>query len=252
MANQTVTHSTVDRVRTIGEMLFFGLGTLLFGSVMGSFVIVLLETVGIRIPQQSARSILVGTFAIQGITFFGMGAAYLFYTDHGRDLIDAHVPDFRDIGYLVGGTIALFICLIGLSVISQLLGIKTAQSVVTKPNNPTLFLLLIPISIILVGPAEELIFRGIVQGRLRQVFGPVLAIVLASLIFASIHLPGLLGNDLTAQIATVSIVFILALVLGSLYELSGNLLVPALVHGLYNAFQFFIQYLRVTGGLPGS
>lgn len=251
MANQT-TSDTIDRLRTVGEMLFFGLGTLLVGAVVGNFAIILLESAGIRIPRQSARSILVGTFAVQGITFFGMGAAYLFYTEHGRHLIDVHVPDLRDIGYFVGGTIALFICLIGLTAISQLLGISPAQSVVTKPNNPTLFLLLIPISILLVGPAEELVFRGIIQGRLRQVFGPVVAIVLASLIFASVHLPGLLGNDLTAQIATVSIVFILALILGSLYELSGNLLVPALVHGLYNAFQFLIQYLRVTGGLPGG
>jgi membrane protease YdiL (CAAX protease family) len=47
----------------------------------------------------------------------------------------------------------------------------------------------------------------------------------------------------------VGVAFVLALVLGVAYEYSDNLVVPALIHGTYNAIQFANAYLSATGGL---
>ena len=38
-------------------------------------------------------------------------------------------------------------------------------------------------------------------------------------------------------------------VLGALYEHTGNLVVPAVAHGVYNAVTFGVEYLELTGVL---
>lgn len=106
------------------------------------------------------------------------------------------------------------------------------------------FLYLTVVTIVLVGPAEELIFRGIAFGELRRLWGPAPAVVLSSLVFASIHLWSFSGEGLYVSLGMV---LVLGSVLAVVYERSGNLLVVALVHGLYNAVQFLVSYAQATG-----
>ena len=114
-------------------------------------------------------------------------------------------------------------------------------------QNPELLLLLIPLSILLVGPGEELLFRGLVQGILREAFGSVPAIVLASAIFAGIHYVALSGGA-GARLVTIAILLLPSLVFGTAYEVRENLVVPALIHGTYNATLFAGLYLAVRMG----
>ena len=69
-----------------------------------------------------------------------------------------------------------------------------------------------------------------------MVFHPVGAIVLASALFASVHLFSLSGQGKFVYI-------------GIVFGLAHNLVVPALIHGAYNAVQFGGAYLAATGGL---
>jgi hypothetical protein len=46
---------------------------------------------------------------------------------------------------------------------------------------------------------------------------------------------------------SLSVVFVLSLVLGYSYARSENLVIPILIHGTYNALTFFAMYARVTG-----
>ena len=112
-------------------------------------------------------------------------------------------------------------------------------------QGPTVFLVLIPLSFLLVGPGEELLYRGVIQGTLRESFHPARASVLASLIFAMVHVFSLQGSG---KLVYIGVVFTLALVLGAAYELTDNLAVPALIHGAYNAAQFGLAYYTVTQG----
>ncbi|MFC6906984.1 CPBP family intramembrane glutamic endopeptidase [Halalkalicoccus tibetensis] len=97
------------------------------------------------------------------------------------------------------------------------------------------------------GPGEELLFRGVIQQILRLRLGILLGIVIASLIFALAHLGSLTGEGLILTLITY---LALSVVLGASYEYSGNLVVPATVHGLFNAIQFEIIYWVATTEAP--
>jgi membrane protease YdiL (CAAX protease family) len=55
------------------------------------------------------------------------------------------------------------------------------------------------------------------------------------------HIVALVGS-LSAALVTISILTVPSLVFGALYEYSENFVVPALVHGLYNATLFGSVY----------
>ena len=112
------------------------------------------------------------------------------------------------------------------------LGVKVEMqaAVLMLQNHPSaLHLLGFGIGAILLAPvAEEVLFRGIIYPVLKQTGFPALAWWGSSLIFAGIHL------NLMAFIPMT----VLALVLARLYERTGNLLAPILVHVLFNATNF--------------
>jgi len=82
---------------------------------------------------------------------------------------------------------------------------------------------------------------------LREAFGPVAAIVLASAAFAPLHVFALSGG-LQAIATTIGVLFVPSLVFGATYELSDNLLVPILIHGAYDAVIFGGTYVVLTLG----
>lgn len=126
------------------------------------------------------------------------------------------------------------------------LSIESAESVLATQGaqQPVYYLYLIPVTIVLVGPVEELVFRGLIQGVLRESIGTTPAIVAASLIFAGVHVGAYSGGGLGA-----TLVFIAGLggVLGILYERSRSITAVAVVHGLFNAVQFAGLYLTTAG-----
>ena len=80
------------------------------------------------------------------------------------------------------------------------------------------------ISIILVSPiAEELIFRGIFLNKLRLIVPTVFAILISSLLFASLH-----------SFGSIFSAFIFAVCMAILYLKSENIFVPILGHFLNN------------------
>ena len=77
--------------------------------------------------------------------------------------------------------------------------------------------------------AEELIFRGCLYGILRQMGGRLLAIAVSSLLFALIHghAPSLAG------------LMILSVGLSLLYEKTGSLWAPILLHAAFNGLSIY-------------
>ena len=95
-------------------------------------------------------------------------------------------------------------------------------------QNPELLLILVPLSILLVGPGEELLFRGVIQQLLRLRFGIVIGIIIASVIFSVAYVGSLSGEGL---VPTLVIYILLSGILGVSYEYSENLVVPSMIHG---------------------
>jgi membrane protease YdiL (CAAX protease family) len=240
------------RTRSGVRAVLLAIGVAVLAFVVGNLLVVLTALVlalfGIALLSAPALQVLVSTVLLQGVAFGGTALLYLRYRGNGLAFLRARVPTLRDVGWIVGGFAALLGLLALTQVVFTALGIQSAQNQIVElaSGNPIVFLLLVPLSFLLVGPGEELLFRGLVQGTIAEALHPARAVVLASAIFALVHYGSLAGSG---KFAYLGVVFALALVLGATYELTDNLVVPALIHGAYNAVQFGIQYLAATGGL---
>ena len=240
------------RTRSGVHAVLLAIGVAVLAFVVGNLLVVLTALVlalfGIALLSAPALQVLVSTVLLQGVAFGGTALLYLRYRGNGLAFLRARVPTLRDVGWIVGGFAALLGLLALTQVVFTALGIQSAQNQIVElaSGNPIVFLLLVPLSFLLVGPGEELLFRGLVQGTIAEALHPARAVVLASAIFALVHYGSLAGSG---KFAYLGVVFALALVLGATYELTDNLVVPALIHGAYNAVQFGIQYLAATGGL---
>lgn len=84
-----------------------------------------------------------------------------------------------------------------------------------------------------------------IQGRLRESFGPAGAILGASVLFGSIHLVAVVGT-IGESLVSVALITTVSLVLGYVYERTRNVVVPALVHGCYNAALLTFTYASVV------
>jgi membrane protease YdiL (CAAX protease family) len=193
-------------------------------------------------PPLGTRVVL-SAVLLQGFAFGGLAALYLGVRGLGLDYIGLAVPDLRGFIWAGSGYVLALVGAMAVGIAATLAGLDPARNRIAgiAEGNPEVLLLLIPISVLLIGPGEELLFRGLVQGTLREVFGPIAAIGLASAIFAAAHVTSLSGA-LSGRLVTIGLLFVPAVVLGVVYEYTGNVAVPALVHGAYNATLFGLAY----------
>jgi membrane protease YdiL (CAAX protease family) len=148
--------------------------------------------------------------------------------------VTVRVPTRRDLLCVAWGLVGAFAGIVVLGLLVFSLGPEgTPNGVgVVGVEAPVFSLAVALLSILLVGPAEGLLFRGAVQGRLHRASGPAGAIVGASLPFGSIHAVAVAGM-FGATLVSVGLISVVSLVLGYLYEGTGNLVIPALVYGFY-------------------
>jgi membrane protease YdiL (CAAX protease family) len=161
----------------------------------------------------------------------------------------ARAPSLRDAAWAVGGLVALFLTNVVLSAVLVQFGLEGAQNAVIEQGraNPELFLYLIPVTVLFVAPAEELLFRGAVQGLFVRAAGVGPAIVGSSLLFGVAHYLALVASG--SRVATLVVILVLGLLLGVVYELSENLAVPIAVHAGWNVTVFAWEYALVTGAV---
>ena len=240
--------SSISRFRSVASAIGLTYGSYVAGAIVILAVATVVGVFGVDLASRPALRLVLSTFFLQGVTFGGITILYLKGRDLGFGFVPVRLPDKRDGTVIVGGSIAILGLLFVASSVITALGLNSAQNQIVEVGrqNPSVFLLLIPLQFLLVGPGEELLFRGLVQGTLRESLHPARAIVLASALFASIHLFSLSGEG---KLVYIGIAFVLALVLGAAYEYTDNLTVPAVIHGTYNAVQFAGVYLSSTGGL---
>ncbi|SIR81554.1 hypothetical protein SAMN05421858_3907 [Haladaptatus litoreus] len=239
------------RSRALFAAIGLGFGGYAFAVVLVLLAAGVLLAVGVPVLDRPSLTVAVSIVMGQGVAFGLFALAYLRYTGRGFNYIKVRVPTIRDFGWTVGGFVVFYSGLIAVSIVLATFGIQSAQNEIATlgEQDPRVFLLLIPLSFLLIGPGEELLYRGVVQERLRESFGRWPAIALASLIFAFIHVFSLQGQG-TGVLVYLGILFVLSPILGAAYEYTRNLVVPSLIHGAFNALQFGLAYLMTTGQLP--
>ncbi len=117
---------------------------------------------------------------------------------------------------------------------------------------PDLAWVMVGISFLVVGPAEEYLFRGFVYGGLLSLSRGrhwVFLAFLSSILFAAAHLYYALVYGLASLAAFAEIVFIGLALAGTYYLSGGNLLIPALLHGAFDAFGFMAVAVSPGVGL---
>lgn len=121
-----------------------------------------------------------------------------------------------------------------------------ALSLLHRPNpvlstSPELAWLMVLASTLVVGPAEEYIFRGFVYGGLLSLLGVrhwLGFAFVSSVLFAVAHVYYALVYGV-ASLVPFSDLVIFGMAMASVHYLSGgNLLIPALIHGVYDATWF--------------
>ena len=232
-------------LRTLATALAIGIAGFALGLVFVLAGMFVFSTLGVPLRDRPVLLIVLNVVMLQGLGFGSVALGYLYLREEGIDLLMLDWPGVRDFVWFGIGVVGLFAVLIKINLIYLGLGIDSARHglVDLGAQTPELLLVLIPLSLLLIGPGEELLFRGVIQQLLRDRFGVAAGITLASLIFAFAHVTALRGEGM---LATLAIYIALSLVLGAVYEYSENLVVPALIHGTFNAVQFLLLYVVIT------
>jgi membrane protease YdiL (CAAX protease family) len=246
--------SSEERIRSLVHSLGLIVAAFVVGfalAIVGLQALVLAGYVGSVDAIPPAAQALAA--ALQFVGFLLVGLGYLRWQGRDVGLFRIDVPSLRDVGWVVLGLVGLFVLLNVVSVLIGLLGIESAENaaVVSGRQQPTLFLYLIGVTLLFTAPAEELLFRGLIQGLFRSAYGVVPGVVITSVLFGVVHFVALAGGG--SALPYIGVAAALGVVLGAIYERTENLVVPIVVHGLYNAILFYAAYLAATGQIemPG-
>lgn len=242
----------MDRRRVAASVALVGVGAYLLVEALSVVFVTGLSTV------TSTNLALVGGASLAYVV--GAGGVYLGYVearDRPLNYARLHLPDFEDVIWVVAGFVAMFGVLVVVSVVSRfVLGVEPAEHGLIEPveEDPSLALYLLPLVALVVAPLEELIYRGLVQTRLREAFDVWSAVGLSSALFAVIHVAAYsqLSESVLQTLVPLSLIFAVALVLGGLYEKRGNLLVPIALHSVFNGLQMVVLYLDAVYDLGGT
>ena len=93
-------------------------------------------------------------------------------------------------------------------------------------------------SILLIGPAEEYIFRGFVYGELLKILSDrhwIRLALVSSLLFAAVHLYYALVYGLASLVQFADLITFGMAMACTYYLSGGNIFIPALIHGVYDA-----------------
>lgn len=218
----------------------------LVGGVFGLVALVVLVAGGAG-TTPTGTGVLVLTVATE-LGYATVGLGYLALLADGVPLTR---PSGREFAAGVLGSVALVVVGQGALHLVPGAGIDDLSSAFARAGlDPAVFLGLAVVGVLLVGPAEELLFRGAVQGTLRRAFGPWAAIGGASVLFTAFHVSALGNTSPGAALAALAVIFLVSLALGYAFERTGSLAVPIVVHSLYDGLLLVVGYLVATGAIP--
>jgi len=236
-----MTHPKAKAKLTAGGVgLFLTLLAGVFG-VLGSLgMFVLIDVLGV---SGSDYAFLVSSRGIQ-IGFFVTAILYIVYRGDIELFINYQMPGREGLAWIV----AIPAVLITFGILSEpvlsAVGIEREMGGLNVDPTATigLFVVFFITSWLFAAPAEELLFRGVIQARLRETFGAVSGVVCGAFLFALFHV--LLG--LLEGLSASGIVFwgweslIAGILWGAAYERTNNLIVPSIAHASIWTIPFFI------------
>jgi len=209
------------------------------GLIVGSIIVaIILLGLGLDFKELTFPLALISLPITEGII---LGITLLFAKNKGASLrkLGLKKPSLRII-VIVSFAAVLLLFLAGtISLVEEIvLGPEPDAELILEalmPRNVVQLIALIGISLALVGPAEELAFRGFVQKGFENSFGKTTGLLIASILFGLLH--GL--NSLRSIIPVTAV----SLFLGYVWQKTdGNTTASAWMHGTYDAITIAIAF----------
>lgn len=216
------------------DALLVGVGVAFLGTLAGLALQRLAVGVGLRASlgsQSLAWIVLAGLTLATG--FAGAATAYLYGTDRGPASLGLSVPALRELGCVIALTAA---CILAQGVYG--LFVPIAESDVVLALSGREWLVFGAVAALLINPAEELLYRGVVQSRLGESLPTAAAVLLAGFLFALTHLPSYTDPTVAEALGLLGAQTLLGSLMGVGYARTGNVLVPVGVHSLYSVWLY--------------
>lgn len=245
MESETATnvHAPPHILKAKGWMI--GL-TLMIGVVVTS-VVLTVALIAIVPTQPTIASVVAS-----GVGTLFVFVLYSYLTNKSVSSID--IPDFSvkavGIGVAVGGT--LTIVQTGLTILFVSQGIGTALGPLGKMiqvRGIGFLLALSIINLVVIAPAEELLYRNGIQKLLYRSHTTAFAVIGASIIFTLPHTLSFLTLETSAMVTGFIEIFVNGAIYGSVYAYWQRVDVTIIAHGFYNCAVFIFAYLGVFGAL---
>ena len=218
-----------------GRAAAVGLGLTVGGIVLGALL-----SVG---PLVLGGTSLVALTVIVVLSEVGYAlAGWLYLRRWFDERIPLRIPTAREAVWTVGTAVAMLGIGVAVTSLGTSLGVQLGRAdQELLMSSPEMVLVLAVLSLVVIGPAEEYLFRGVIQRRLARSMRTPAAVVATSILFVIPHAIGYLGGAEGILLLSVA-PFSLAILMGFVYEKFDNLVVPILAHGIYNATLFLTTY----------
>jgi membrane protease YdiL (CAAX protease family) len=188
--------------------------------------------------------VVAGYFVVYGIPILVVGLMFgkSILRKAGKNNKDAFKYGLGLFGALT--LLSVFFSLVALAIILQI--DPKAMDLLSKPNPvldipPNVALAMIAVSILVIGPAEEFLFRGFMYGGLLNIskghYWLPLAVV-SSLMFASVHAYYFVTYGIASAVSIIDLVCFGVAMAVTYYWTGGNILAAAVIHGVYDATGF--------------
>lgn len=166
------------------------------------------------------------------------------------------LPSWTDIGLAPVGFVAYLISTtVVMGVVVALISgfpATQAQDIGFQALGSQLDNLLAFLTLVVLAPiAEEILFRGYLYGKLKSHTPAIIAAIVASLLFAFVHLQWDVQNGVfvLTQFNVAVDVFVLSLVLCALRSLTGSIWAGVLLHMIKNGIAYYILFISpLVGG----
>ncbi|MFX0146374.1 MAG: type II CAAX prenyl endopeptidase Rce1 family protein [Candidatus Hodarchaeota archaeon] len=139
----------------------------------------------------------------------------------------------------------------GIDIVSSAGGSLNEIDVIIANSDILAIILLILTMVIIIGPSEEILFRGFMQKGLVKNIGKIWGIIITAVLFSFIHLIGIfvMAYDTLIEYVVSFLLnffpyFAISLLLGLLfYWRKENLIAVTITHGFYNSITIILAYL---------